>query len=113
MPSPRLAGFSAVKIYCDLLSSPRLAVNKNSGTMSFPRLAGFSAVNIYCDLLLSPRLAENLAVNKNIGTMSSPRLAGFSAVKEGGGGCFLNLCTKTCAGGKGFLSSAQYNINRG
>ena len=31
----------------------------------------------------------------------------------GWGGCFLNLCTKTYAGGKGFLSSAQYNINGG
>ena len=80
--------------------------------MSSPHSAEFSAVNIYCDLLSSPRLAENLAVNKNIGTMSSPRLAGFSAVKEGWG-CFLNLCTKTYAGGKGFLSSAQYNINGG
>jgi len=43
-----LAEFSAVKIYCDLMSSPRLgknlAVNKNIGTMSSPRLAGFSAV---------------------------------------------------------------------
>jgi len=34
MLSPRLAKFSAVKIYCDLMSSPRLAE--------------FSAVNIYC-----------------------------------------------------------------
>ena len=68
MSSPRSKEFSAVNIYCDLLSSPRLAenlaVNKNIVIMSFPRLAEFSAVNIYCDLLSSPRLAENLAVKK-------------------------------------------------
>ena len=68
MSSPRLAEFSAVKICCDLLSSPRLSknlVNKNIGTILSPRLA--ELVKIYCDL------------------MSSPRLAGFSAVNDGGG----------------------------
>ena len=85
MSSPRLAGFSAVKICCDLLSCicPRLAENlavkKN---MSCACLAEFSAVKICCDLLSSPRLAENLAVNKNIGTMSSRRLAEFFSVKN-------------------------------
>ena len=84
MSSPRSKEFSAVNIYCDLLSSPHLAenlaVNKNIGTMSSPRLAEFSAVNICWDLLSSPCLAENLAVNKTIVIMSSPRLAEFSAV---------------------------------
>ena len=84
MSSRRLAEFSAVKIYCDLMSSPRLAWIFSGQNLLWPiaiatviSLAEFSAVKIYCELLSSFRLAENLAVNKNIGTMSSPRLAEF------------------------------------
>ena len=127
MSSPHSAEFSAVNIYCDLLSSPRLAENlavkkNNIGTMSSPRLAEFSAVKISPGLIFSgkknigtlssPPLAEFSAVKNCCDLLSSPRLAGFSAVKKKKR-CFLNLCTKTYAGGKGFLSSAQYNINGG